>query len=100
MDIFRHHLLPNSQTEAPEQQGYLLQCPWGDDQAIDHVDGNEDDGGGSYAVTHNCGPVGIIIIKKPQLRRVGQKAASDKLKEKKGRVDFDDTHFGQLHVPA
>lgn len=65
-------------------KGYLLKCPWGDDQAIDHVDGNEDDGGGSYAVTHNCGPVGIIIIKKPQLGRVGQKAASDELKEKKG----------------
>jgi len=63
--IYGHHLLSNSPIEATECHGYLLKCSWSGDQPINHVDWNEDDRRGSYAITHYCGPVGIIIIKKP-----------------------------------
>lgn len=64
-NTYGHHLLPNSQIETTEPTGYLLQCSWSDDQPINHVDGDADDRRGSYAITQHCGPVGVIIIKKP-----------------------------------
>lgn len=69
--------------DTVEPTGYLLKCSRSDDQPISHVDWDTDDGRGSYAVAHYCGPVGIVVIKKPELGGVGQKAASDKLERKR-----------------